>query len=99
MRNINPMACPHQPPRENARAYAAEARACAFGLVALAALAAAERTNAAEERHALTMHGDPALTAGFTQLPYANPDAPKGGRFTHGVLGTFDSLNPLIIKG
>ena len=93
------MTCPHQPPRENARAYAAEARARAFGLVALAALAAAEHAHSAEERHALTMHGAPALPAGFSELPYANPDAPKGGRFTHGVLGTFDSLNPLIIKG
>ena len=32
-------------------------------------------------------------------LPYANPDAPKGGRLVQGVLGTFDSLNPLIVKG
>ncbi|MGE0064089.1 MAG: extracellular solute-binding protein, partial [Xanthobacteraceae bacterium] len=30
---------------------------------------------------------------------YANPQAPKGGRLTQGVLGTFDSLNPLIVKG
>ena len=32
-------------------------------------------------------------------MPYANPDAPKGGRLVEGVLGTFDSLNPLIVKG
>lgn len=45
------------------------------------------------------MHGDPALPPGFTHLPYANPDAPKGGRLTFGILGTFDSLNPMIVKG
>ncbi|HKA78486.1 MAG TPA: extracellular solute-binding protein [Xanthobacteraceae bacterium] len=45
------------------------------------------------------MHGEPAMPAGFTRLPYANPDAPKGGRLVQGVLGTFDSLNPLIVKG
>ena len=45
------------------------------------------------------MHGKPALAAGFSQMRYANPDAPKGGRLTWGVLGTFDSLNPLIVKG
>ena len=45
------------------------------------------------------MHGEPAMPPGFTRLPYANPDAPKGGRLVHGVLGTFDSLNPLIVKG
>ena len=32
-------------------------------------------------------------------MPYANPDAPKGGRLVEGVLGTFDSLNPLIVRG
>src|SRR5262245_21700879 len=45
------------------------------------------------------MHGAPALPEGFTRLPYANPAAPKGGRLVQGVLGTFDSLNPLIVKG
>src|SRR4029077_16954213 len=32
-------------------------------------------------------------------MPYANPDAPKGGRLAWGLLGTFDSLNPLIVRG
>ncbi|MBV8242006.1 MAG: ABC transporter substrate-binding protein [Hyphomicrobiales bacterium] len=45
------------------------------------------------------MHGAPALPEGFTRLPYADPAAPKGGRLVQGVLGTFDSLNPLIVKG
>ena len=45
------------------------------------------------------MHGAPALPADFTHMPYANPDAPKGGRLTWSILGTFDSLNPLIVRG
>ncbi|MGY3358877.1 peptide/nickel transport system substrate-binding protein [Bradyrhizobium sp. GM0.4] len=53
----------------------------------------------AEEAHAIAMHGKPAMPAGFTHMPYVNPDAPKGGRLTWGVLGTFDSLNPFIVKG
>jgi peptide/nickel transport system substrate-binding protein len=53
----------------------------------------------ADPRHAIAMHGEPALPADFTQLRYANPAAPKGGRIVWGVFGTFDSLNPLIIKG
>ncbi|MBW7964915.1 extracellular solute-binding protein [Bradyrhizobium sp. BR 10261] len=53
----------------------------------------------AEEAHAIAMHGKPALPADFTHMPYANPDAPKGGRLTWGILGTFDSLNPFIVKG
>jgi peptide/nickel transport system substrate-binding protein len=53
----------------------------------------------AEPKHAIAMHGEPAMPKDFKAFPYVNPDAPKGGRLTHGVLGTFDSLNPLIVKG
>src|ERR1700726_891093 len=45
------------------------------------------------------MHGAPALPADFTHMPYTNADAPKGGRLVWGILGTFDSLNPLIVRG
>ena len=54
---------------------------------------------AAQVAHAIAMHGAPAMPDGFTAAPYVNPDAPKGGRLVQGVLGTFDSLNPLIVKG
>jgi peptide/nickel transport system substrate-binding protein len=53
----------------------------------------------AAEAHAIAMHGVPALPADFTHMPYANPAAPKGGRLVWGILGTFDSLNPLIVRG
>ena len=53
----------------------------------------------AAESYAIAMHGAPALPADFTHMPYANPDAPKGGRLVQGLLGTFDSLNPLIVRG
>src|SRR3954463_9439935 len=53
----------------------------------------------AAESHAIAMHGEPALPADFTHMPYASPDAPKGGRLVWGILGTFDSLNPLIVRG
>jgi peptide/nickel transport system substrate-binding protein len=53
----------------------------------------------AAESYAIAMHGAPALPADFTHMPYANPDAPKGGRLVQGILGTFDSLNPLIVRG
>jgi peptide/nickel transport system substrate-binding protein len=52
-----------------------------------------------QPRHAIAMHGEPAMPEGFASFPYVNPDAPKGGRRVQGVLGTFDSLNPLIVKG
>ena len=52
----------------------------------------------AEPVHAIAMHGEPALAADFTHLPYADPDAPKGGSITYGFLGTYDSVNPFIVK-
>ncbi|GAA6187187.1 extracellular solute-binding protein [Litorivita sp. NS0012-18] len=45
------------------------------------------------------MYGDPALPQDFVSLPYANPDAPKGGRIVTGNTGGFDSLNPFTLKG
>ena len=53
----------------------------------------------AEPRHGLAMHGDPALPADYSHLPYADPDAPKGGRITYAFVGSYDSLNPFIVKG
>ncbi|QXX76417.1 extracellular solute-binding protein [Methylovirgula sp. HY1] len=49
-------------------------------------------------QYAIAMHGRPALPETFTHFPYANPDAPKGGKLTIGLLGTFDSLNPFNLK-
>ncbi|MDU8912078.1 extracellular solute-binding protein [Aestuariicoccus sp. MJ-SS9] len=53
----------------------------------------------AEPQHGIAMYGDPALPPDFVSLPYANPDAPKGGRIVTGEVGSFDSLNPHIRKG
>lgn len=49
--------------------------------------------------HGIAMYGAPELPADFSALPYANPDAPKGGRIVMGEAGGFDSLNPYILKG
>src|ERR1700736_6147583 len=69
-----------------------------IALVLIAALAFGAPCSAAES-YALAMHGKPALPANFDHLPYFNPDAPKGGRLIWGNLGTFDSLNPMIVRG
>ena len=49
--------------------------------------------------HGIAMYGEPALPADFSALPYANPEAPKGGRIITGEVGGFDSLNPFVLKG
>ena len=64
--------------------------ACLSGARALAAETA--------PRHGIAMHGEPALREDFAHLPYASPDAPKGGRLSIGFQGTFDSLNPFNVK-
>ena len=56
-------------------------------------------THGSGAEHAIAMHGAPAYRANFDHFAYVNPAAPKGGRLVQGVLGTFDSLNPLIVKG
>lgn len=53
----------------------------------------------AEPAHGIAMYGAPALPPDFVSLPYANPQAPKGGRIIFGASGSFDSLNPYIVKG
>lgn len=65
----------------------------------LAALLSAAGQAAAEPMHGIAMYGEPALPPDFVSLPYANPDAPKGGRIVQGEVGSFDSLNPYILKG
>ena len=80
----------------NARATSAIVRA-AFCVACT--ISACATPAAAEAAHAIAMHGAPAMADDFAELPYVNPDAPQGGRLVQGVLGTFDSLNPLIVKG
>ena len=69
-------------------------RTAGAGLVAVAL-----GTTALADHHGIAMYGEPALPPDFVSLPYANPDAPKGGRIVQGEVGSFDSLNPHILKG
>ncbi len=70
----------------------------AAGAAALC-LAAVTQPVVAEPMHGIAMYGNPLLPQDFVSLPYANPDAPKGGRIVTGEVGSFDSLNPHILKG
>lgn len=72
-------------------AFAAVLHAAAFCLATTVAHA--------EPKQAIAMHGEPALPADFDHFPYADPKAPEGGSVTYGVVGTFDSLNPFVLKG
>ncbi len=66
---------------------------------AIAGLLITANTALAEPQHGIAMYGDPALPPNFVSLPYANADAPKGGRIVTAEVGAYDSLNPYIQKG
>jgi peptide/nickel transport system substrate-binding protein len=73
-------------------------RNLAFQCVAAGAILGAGLASA-EPQHGIAMYGDPLLPPDFVSLPYANRDAPTGGTIVTGELGSYDSLNPLILKG
>jgi microcin C transport system substrate-binding protein len=69
-------------------------------LVALAALPSFRACAAAPKpQTALAMTDAPLYAPGFGHFSYANPDAPKGGILKLGAVGTFDSLDPFIVRG
>ncbi len=49
--------------------------------------------------HGMAMHGDLKYGPGFTHFDYADPKAIKGGTVRLSAIGTFDNLNPYILKG
>lgn len=69
--------------------------ALAFALAGWCSAVSAQTTTI----HALSLVGAPKYPAGFTQLDYVNPAAPKGGEVKFFAIGGFDSLNPFIPKG
>ncbi len=73
-------------------------RTIAWLATAILSLAFLPHPAAAEPRHGIAMQGEPALPPDFRNFDYVNPDAPKGGAVTYCVVGTFDNLNPFIIK-
>ena len=77
------------------RALRSPPRIALCGMLAVVAAPMAE----ASPKHAIAMHGEPALGPDFPHMRYADPAAPKGGRIVNGVIGTFDSLNPFIVRG
>ncbi len=68
--------------------------ALAFVLVLAASTARAQGPT-----HAIAMHGEPKYGPDFPHFEYVNPAAPKGGQVRLAAIGSFDSLNPFIIKG
>ena len=49
--------------------------------------------------HAIAMHGQPKYGPDFPHFDYVNPKALKGGKVVYSAFGSFDNLNPFILKG
>ena len=49
--------------------------------------------------YGMSLYGDFKYPPDFTHFDYVNPDAPKGGTMRLSSIGTFDTLNPFVIKG
>lgn len=57
------------------------------------------RATEPEPVHGIAMHGDVKYGRDFAHFDYVDPNAPKGGTVRLSSTGTFDSLNPFIVKG
>ncbi len=69
-------------------------------LILLLGLGLGHAAAAATPQHALTLYGEaPKYRSGFTHFDYVNPAVPKGGTVRLAEIGSFDSLNPFILKG
>src|SRR3974377_1434088 len=77
------------------------------GAALTSALVPAGKAAKTPDRHCISAFDDLKYPADFKQLDYVNPNAPKGGMFSHVAptrifnqnLLTFNSLNSYILKG
>ncbi|HEU0216719.1 MAG TPA: extracellular solute-binding protein [Stellaceae bacterium] len=69
--------------------------------ISLAALFVLATIGAAQAvvTYGMSLYGEYKYPPNFTHFDYANPDAPKGGAMRLSSIGTYDTLNPFVIKG
>ncbi len=67
--------------------------------VAAALLALGSAANAQEWQTTSSLMGESKYGQNFQRYDYVNPDAPKGGTLNSVAEGSFDSLNPYIVRG
>lgn len=53
----------------------------------------------AKPESSLALYGKAKHHGGFTHYQHVNSNAPKGGKVNFSAFGTFDSLNPFVVKG
>ena len=68
-----------------------------FPFAARASLAATEPAGAGS--HGISLFGELKYGPDFKNFDYVNPNAPKGGTMKLSAIGTYDTLNPYVVKG
>ena len=68
----------------------------ALGALLCCALATAAP---AAGNNGLSLFGDLKYGPDFKNFDYVNPNAPKGGTMRFSAIGTYDTLNPFVVKG
>src|SRR5260370_5294229 len=63
-----------------------------LSFAAIAAMAAAGS-------HGLSLFGELKYPPDFKNFDYVDPHAPKGGTMRFSAIGTYDTLNPFVVKG
>lgn len=71
----------------------------AFAVIFLLLTAPAHADEHIDPQPSIALHGAAKYPANFQHFDYVNPNAPKGGTLRLDAEGTFDSLNPFIVKG
>lgn len=70
-----------------------------ISLLLLATLCAPLRAEVIQQSRAFATLGEPKYAPDFSHFDYADPAAPKGGRLTMAVVGTFDNFNRFASRG
>ena len=74
-------------------------RSLTFVAAVLVTLASIDSMWASERVHGYSLLGELKYSPDFEHFDYVNPEAPKGGYVRQSAIGTYDSLNPFILKG
>jgi microcin C transport system substrate-binding protein len=70
-----------------------------FALILALIAPSGSQAQEAAPAHGLAMYDDLKYGPEFEHFDYVNPDAPVGGTAIFSAIGSFDTLNPFIIKG
>jgi len=72
---------------------------CGVMLLALPVVLSSWNAHAGDPAHGHSKYGELKYGPDFTHFEYASPDAIKGGTMVQAAQGTFDNLNPYVLKG